>query len=111
MTSDAINALFELGGASVLVFNVMALHRDKKTLGVHIVPTAFFMTWGWWNLVFYPSVNAWWSFYGGILVTLVNTVWVGQMFWYRWVKKWWFDNAGLVAERRARRRVSDIFCP
>lgn len=83
MTSDTINALFELGGGIFLFFNVLALYRDKKIHGVRILPTAFFTLWGYWNLYFYPSVNCWLSFVGGCLIVLMNTIWVGQMIYYR----------------------------
>lgn len=79
---DLINGLFEASGGILLTINCLRLYRDKHIAGVSVVPTAFFMCWGYWNLYFYPSYNAWLSFAGGLLVTLANTVWVGQMIYY-----------------------------
>lgn len=50
MTPDIINGLFELGGALLLLMNVVRLHRDKIVRGVHVLPTVFFSAFGFWNL-------------------------------------------------------------
>jgi hypothetical protein len=74
--SDLVNALFEFFGGCLLWMNVRQLWIDREIKGVAVLPTAFFMTWGYWNLYFYPSVNAWWSFYGGLNIVIANTAWV-----------------------------------
>jgi len=81
--NDIINAIFELGGGILLLWNVIGLHKDKQIKGVRIIPTSFFMIWGYWNLYFYPSVNCWYSFVGGLIIVLMNTIWVSQMIYYR----------------------------
>ena len=83
MTPDFINGLFEFFGSFFLAMNVVRLHKDKSVKGVDWRAVAFFMTWGYWNLYFYPAVDAWWSFYGGLAIVAVNTTWLGQMLYYR----------------------------
>jgi hypothetical protein len=82
VTFDQINGLFEFCGSVALWVNVRQLYLDKKIRGVHWLPTAFFMSWGFWNLIYYPSLNQWWSLYGGLSIVVANTVWLGQMIWY-----------------------------
>jgi len=83
MTPDLINGLFEALGGVLLWTNVLRAARDKAFKGVAIVPTAFFMAWGIWNLYYYPSLGQWFSFSGGINIVVANAVWVGQMIYYR----------------------------
>lgn len=83
MNPDQINGCFELVAGLLLLLNVIRLHHDKQVRGVHVVPIAFMAIWGFWNLYFYPYVGALWSFVGGIVVVVVNSIWVGQMIYYR----------------------------
>jgi len=84
MTVDVINGLFEFGGAIALSLHVKQILKDKKTRGVSWAPFVFFTSWGWWNaLVYYPAVNCWWSWAGGIALVAVNTVYCYLMWRYR----------------------------
>lgn len=83
MTPDLFNGLFEFCGGLLLWVNVRAAYQAKVFKGVAIVPTAFFAAWGIWNLYYYPSLNQWFSFAGGVNIVLANIVWVGQMIYYR----------------------------
>jgi uncharacterized membrane protein YfcA len=74
--NDIINAVFELGGGILLILNCFKLHKDKQIKGISISVTAFFTVWGYWNLYYYPSLNQWFSLFGGILIVAANTVWV-----------------------------------
>jgi hypothetical protein len=76
MTPDLINGCFELTGAAMLCLNVRRLWRDRRVAGVHWGPTLFFAAWGFWNLFYYPSLEQWASFAGGIALVSVNTVWL-----------------------------------
>lgn len=76
MRPDMINAFFEGFGSMMALMNVLALLKSKKVEGVRIMPTAFWMAWGLWNLWYYPSMNQPLSFYGGLGVVLANAVWV-----------------------------------
>lgn len=82
MTPDAINACFEGLGGLLLWINVYRLYKDKQVSGISLWPTAFFTMWGVWNLYFYPAVNAWYSFFGGLSIVLANLVWWLQMLYY-----------------------------
>lgn len=82
MENDLLNGLFEVVAGILLGINVYQLHKDKQIRGVSILPMAFFMLWGYWNLYFYPSVNCPLSFWGSLLVVVTNTIWVGQMIYY-----------------------------
>lgn len=86
MTPDMINGSFELMGAFFLLLNVRQLYRDKELNGVHWAPNVFFICWGYWNLFYYPSLEQWYSFFGGLAIVLVNTFWLGQIAWYTRIK-------------------------
>jgi hypothetical protein len=73
---DLINGAFELGGATVLWLNVRQLWRDRCIAGVHWGPTVFFTLWGLWNLFYYPSLQQWMSFTGGLAIVVVNATWL-----------------------------------
>lgn len=83
MIPDQINSCFELLAGLLLSLNIIWLYHDKQIRGVHIVPIAFMVVWGFWNLYFYSYIGAPWSFMGSIAVVTVNTIWVGQMIYYR----------------------------
>lgn len=83
MSPDLFNGLFEFFGSIMLWRNVLQLYRDKQTKGVHWSATGFFMSWGYWNLFYYPQLDQWWSFAGGVSIVIANTVWLGQMLYYR----------------------------
>ena len=82
MTPDIINGLFEFVGSVALWRNVAQLYRDKHVAGVHWTATGFFMVWGYWNLYYYPQLDQWWSFAGGVSIVTANTVWLVQMLYY-----------------------------
>lgn len=80
--ADVANAVFEGGLAVMIGNNIRALYRDKRVRGVSLLTTAWVTAWGFWNLYFYPAVNAWFSFYAGIGVVLANAVWLGLALYY-----------------------------
>jgi len=41
------------------------------------------MGWGYWNILYYPSVGDWYSFTGGLFIVTANTVWVAMQIYYR----------------------------
>ena len=85
MTPDHVNGTLEFVGSLMLWANVYRLWRDKRTHGVTWYATGFFMAWGYWNLYYYPALDQWWSFYGGVSLVLANTIWLGQMVYYQTV--------------------------
>lgn len=80
LTPDAINAMFELGGAALLTLNIRRLFKDRTVAGVSVWPTAFFSAWGLWNLAFYIAVNAPLSWWAGLFLCAVNFVWLAGVF-------------------------------
>lgn len=82
MTPDTINGLFEFTGSIACWYNVYKAFKDKQFRGVSWAPTAFFASWGFWNLYYYPSLHQTLSFLGGISLVIANTTWLGQMFYY-----------------------------
>ncbi len=85
MTPDLINGLFELLGAAFVGLTCRRILIDRQCKGVSVWQAAYFTSWGFWNLFFYPHVGQWLSFWGGIAVVLVNTTWLGLMVRYRHV--------------------------
>lgn len=74
--SDAINGLYEFGGAIFGLANLNALRKHKEVKGVHWSSFAYFMSWGVWNLAFYPINGLMFSFYGGAALVWVNMMWL-----------------------------------
>ena len=79
---DAVNGTYELLGAPFMVLNVLKLAREKVVAGVSLGSVAFFVTWGFWNLYYYPHLDQWISFAGGIAIVAVNAFWLAQMAYY-----------------------------
>lgn len=82
MTPDFFNAVFEWSAGFFIWLSVYKMYKDKMVRGVHWAPIGFFALWGYWNLYYYPSLDQWLSFVGGINVVVANTVWFGQMVYY-----------------------------
>lgn len=82
MKPDYINAIFEGGGAFLLLMNVRRLYLDKKLAGVALAPTIWFNVWGAWNLYYYAELNQPLSWTAGVAVFLVNTTWVSMAVYY-----------------------------
>ena len=83
---DLINGLFELFGGLAVFMHIRTTLKDKEIKGVSISATVLFTAWGYWNLYYYPHLNQWLSFIGGLLIVVGNTIWVILMFKY-WKKK------------------------
>jgi len=81
-TPDIFNGLFEFIGGCFLCLNLKNLYRDKEVKGVSWLPVVFMSSWGVWNLYYYPSLNQWWSFWGGLWIVSVNTIWLGMIYYY-----------------------------
>lgn len=89
-TPDLINGGFEFVG-SLLIFNhCRAVLRDRAVAGVSILSTTIFASWGFWNLYYYPHLDQWASFTGGLSIVSANLLWVGLMIHYKygWSKIW-----------------------
>ncbi len=82
MSPDAINACFEAGGALFLCLNVARIRRDRTVRGVSLWPTAWWSAWGVWNVYYYSALAQPASFWAGVAVVIVNTVWLAHALAY-----------------------------
>lgn len=83
MIPDLINGLFEICGGIFNSANIFQLLKDKEVKGVKIFPTMFFAIWGYWNLIYYPILDQWISFAGGIVLVMSNAIWFFLAFYYK----------------------------
>ena len=81
MSPDLINGIFELCGSIILLLNLGRLWKQRSLKGTHWAPVAFFISWGCWNLFYYPHLDQWLSFIGGCAIVGVNTAWIGLLVW------------------------------
>ncbi len=78
MWPDLINGTFELVGAGFTWRNAWQLKQERTIAGVYWPTILFFTVWGAWNLLYYPALDQWVSFFGGVLLVLGNAWWVLQ---------------------------------
>lgn len=83
MFDDAINGGFEAFAAMMVLNHCRVLYQEKMVRGVSVLSAFFFMGWGVWNMYYYPTLSQTLSFYGGVLVTVANVVYVGMLVRYR----------------------------
>jgi hypothetical protein len=82
MLPDIINGGFELLGGFFAALSVVKIARSKRAEGIHWGHVGFFTSWGFWNLYYYPALEQWASFTGGLLLVLVNCVYLAQVAYY-----------------------------
>lgn len=82
MLLDVVTAVFEAGSAVFGLLNIRAIRRDKRVSGVHWLPTTWFTVWGCWNIYYYFALALPLSWFAGIGITIVNSVWLGHVYWY-----------------------------
>ncbi len=85
--NDLLNGLFEFSATFFLWLHVRRIYHDKEVAGASVTACFFFTLWGYWNLYYYPSLDQWWSFAGGIGVVGLNTAWLAGMLRYGTRKK------------------------
>lgn len=90
---DCINGTFELLGGLFIVFSILKLYRDKVVRGVSRLTISFFLTWGVWNLYYYPYLGQTLSFIGGCFLAATQGVYFAQTFWYgkQKIREWTYD--------------------
>ncbi len=84
---DVVNGCYEGFGGLMMLLNCYRLYKDKQVKGVSLVTTAFFTSWSFWNLYYYPSLGQWFSFSGGLIIGFFNALWVGMAVYYSKSKK------------------------
>jgi uncharacterized membrane protein YfcA len=80
---DILNGSYELLGGFFILLHCLRLIKDKKVKGVSFISVIFFTSWGVWNLYYYPFLNQWWSFIGGLNIVLMNFFWIGLIIHYK----------------------------
>ena len=80
---DLINGAFELFGGFLLFLHCRQIIKDKEVKGVSWIAVAFFASWGYWNLYYYPHLHQTISFIGGIVVVIANTTWLILILYYK----------------------------
>jgi hypothetical protein len=83
MIADITNGVFELLGGVLILNHCRAVLRDKAVAGVSTSSVAIFSLWGIWNLYYYPSLDQWFSFAGGLVIVAANLLWVVLLLKYR----------------------------
>lgn len=86
---DLVNGCFEFSGGFVLLLNVRQLIKDKNITGISLIPVIFFSIWGLWKLYYYPNLEQWLSFIGGIFLFIVDLIWLGLAiyYWYKFYRR------------------------
>jgi uncharacterized membrane protein YfcA len=80
---DLINGLFEITSGILFSLNIIKLYKDKRVMGTSLIPVAFFTLWGFWNLYYYPYLNQILSLLGGIVIAVMNTIWLSMAIYYK----------------------------
>lgn len=91
---DFVNGCFESLGSVFILFSILKLNRDKAVRGVSRVTIGFFLTWGLWNLWYYPHLGQTLSAIGGSLIVLTQAYYFAQTWYYRQnkVQEWTYDR-------------------
>ena len=84
---DIINACFELLAGFFVLDHCRVLIKDKKVRGVSLLAIFFFFAWGIWNLYYYPFLNQWASFVGGVSITTANLIYICLLVYYTMKEK------------------------
>jgi hypothetical protein len=79
---DAVNGAFEALAGFAVLNHCFALYRDKTVRGLSVASVAFFAAWGGWNLYYYPHLDQFWSFAGGVFITLANAIYLPMLVHY-----------------------------
>lgn len=81
--ADKLNGTFEAAGAVLLWYDVRVVYLHKQIRGIWWPARTFFMVWGFWNILYYPSLDQWWSFWAGVALVSANAVWCALAYRYR----------------------------
>ena len=92
MNPDIINAGFELSAGGAVLLHCQRLYQHKQVRGLSIAAVLLFTVWGFWNVYYYSALEQPLSFWAGLGVVALNTVWVALALYY------------LTADERASRR-------
>ena len=74
--NDFINAGFESLAGIFVFLSAWRVYKDKQVRGVSLLMVIFMLSWGIWNLYYYPSLGQWLSFCAGAFLVLGNVCWL-----------------------------------
>lgn len=74
-TNDFFNGIFQIFGTLFICRDIQLLLKHKTIKGKGVGSNLFFAVWGFWNLYYYPSLDQWFSFFGGLCIVIANMVW------------------------------------
>ena len=80
---DLINGSFEAFGSVALGTNIYQLHKDKTVRGVYVPASAFWATWGFWNIYYYSHLEQWFSLFAGACLAVMTTIWLSMAIYYK----------------------------
>lgn len=80
--ADLINGIFEALGSIAIWTNVARTYKAKGYAGFSIWSTVFFTSWGFWNTFYYPHLDQWLLFAGGVLIATANVAWITLLLKY-----------------------------
>jgi hypothetical protein len=81
---DLINGSFEFFGGFFILNHCRVLIKEKRVAGISILSTVFFFSWGVWNCFYYPYLDQWLSFFGGLLIASSNILWICLLLYYKY---------------------------
>ena len=79
--------LIQVASAGFLSISVWQLFKAKMVRGVSAITVAFWVSWGLWDLYYFPHLGQWLAFWGGVCVTLMNSLYVFLICLYNWREK------------------------
>lgn len=79
---DLLNGIFEFGLSIFLLKGVLKLRVDKEVTGFYWPTVLWTTAWGLWNLFYYPHLDQWASFWGGVFVVSANIAWLAHVGYY-----------------------------
>jgi hypothetical protein len=83
MVPDFINACFLFTAAICCIFSIVKISKDKTIKGVSILQILHLWAWTTWGVFFYAYYQIYLSFWCSLILTITETIWVAQIFYYR----------------------------
>jgi len=84
---DLINGIFEFSAGFFVLNHCRVVIKEKAVKGVSIISIVFFTSWGYWNLYYYPHLEQWLSFLGGLFIVVANSIWVVLLIKYKRIRR------------------------
>lgn len=80
---DFVNSLFEFFAIFAIWLSIRKCYKERSSKGVHWAQVVFYCSWGFWNVLYYPSVGHWVSAMAGLGVAVSNSIWAALLIKYR----------------------------